>query len=238
VNRHETNTIGKPFDPNHYPWEKAAGHQPAQEETAGHKRDLPAQEVITAAESKVKTADAPVKQVEPSKSTSQSGWVDYAWLRQQITLQQVLQQVGCLDELSKRGSQRRARCPVHTQAGDRNRSFSADLKKNVFQCFDPSCGIHGNVLDFWAAWRRLPLPDAAETREVLSNVRKFVIKNHAFKRRCATRTAKIPSATEYAQLAAADAQLSMLWSIQRTILGGDATDLGSDTLSLRFKQKR
>jgi transposase len=151
----------KPFDPNHYPWEKAAGHQPAQEETAGHKRDLPAQEVITAAESKVKTADAPVKQVEPSKSTSQSGWVDYTWLRQQITLEQVLQQVGCLDELSKRGSQRRGRCPVHTQAGDRNRSFSADLKKNVFQCFDPSCGIHGNVLDFWAAWRRLPLRDAA-----------------------------------------------------------------------------
>jgi hypothetical protein len=82
-------------------------------------------------------------------------------LRQQITLEQVLNQAGCLDELSKRGSQRRGRCPVHTQAGDRNRSFSADLRKNVFQSFEPLCAIHGNVLDFWAAWRRLPLRDAA-----------------------------------------------------------------------------
>lgn len=102
-----------------------------------------------------------VKQVEPTKSTSQSGWVDFASLRQQITLEQVLSQAGCLDDLSKRGSQRRGRCPVHAKPGDRNRSFSADLKKNVFQCFDTTCGIHGNVLDFWAAWRRLPLRDAA-----------------------------------------------------------------------------
>ncbi|MGH7192909.1 MAG: CHC2 zinc finger domain-containing protein, partial [Candidatus Saccharimonadales bacterium] len=60
----------------------------------------------------------------------------------------------CLADLSKRGSQRRGRCPVHAQPGDRDRSFSADLQKNVFQCFHPQCGIHGNVLDFWAAWRR------------------------------------------------------------------------------------
>lgn len=151
----------KPFDPHHYPWDKAAPRQTAQEETAGRKRDMPEKQAITAAESKVETADATVKQVEPTKSTSQSGWVDFASLRQQITLEQVLSQAGCLDDLSKRGSQRRGRCPVHAKPGDRNRSFSADLKKNVFQCFDTTCGIHGNVLDFWAAWRRLPLRDAA-----------------------------------------------------------------------------
>ena len=151
----------KPFDPNHYPWEKAAPHRPAQEETAGRKRDMPEKEAITAAESTVESAAAPVKEVEPSGSTSRNGWVDFAWLREQITLEQVLKHVGCLEEFSKRGSQRRGRCPVHANAGDRNRSFSADLKKNVFQCFDSACGIHGNVLDFWAAWRRLPLRDAA-----------------------------------------------------------------------------
>jgi transposase len=151
----------KPFDPNHYPWEKAASRTEAQEETAGRKRDMPEKQAITAAESKVEQPDVTVKQSQPSKSTGRGERVDFAWLRQQITLEQVLQQAGCLDELSKRGSQRRGRCPVHAQAGDRNRSFSADLKKNVFQCFDPNCGIHGNALDFWAAWRRLPLRDAA-----------------------------------------------------------------------------
>jgi hypothetical protein len=151
----------KPFDPNHDPWDKAAPGSEAQEETAGRKRDMPEKQAITAAESKVEPPEATVKQPLPSKSVERGEWVDFAWLRQQITLEQVLQQAGCLDELSKRGSQRRGRCPVHTQPGDRHRSFSADLKKNVFQCFDPNCGIHGNALDFWAAWRRLPLRDAA-----------------------------------------------------------------------------
>jgi DNA primase len=63
--------------------------------------------------------------------------------------------------LKKQGSQCRGRCPVHTEPGERDRSFSADLKKNLFQCFAPACGIRGNVLDFWAAWRRRSLRDAA-----------------------------------------------------------------------------
>ena len=151
----------RPFDPNHYPWDKAATRQAAQQETAGRKRDMPEKEAITAANSKLKAAGTTVKQIEPAPSSSQDGWVDFAWLRQQITLEQLLSQAGCLDGMSKRGSQRRGRCPIHGQPGDRNRSFSADLKKNVFQCFDPSCGVHGNVLDFWAAWRRLPLREAA-----------------------------------------------------------------------------
>lgn len=151
----------KPFDPEHYPWDKAAPRRSAQEETAGRKRDMPEKQAITAAESKVEQRDATIKQPPPQKTADRSGWVDFAWLRQQITLEQVLNQAGCLDELSKRGSQRRGRCPVHAQPGDLNRSFSADLKKNVFQCFEPGCAIHGNVLDFWAAWRRLPLGDAA-----------------------------------------------------------------------------
>lgn len=151
----------RPFDPNHYPWEKAAPGKQAQEETAGRNRDMPEKQAITAAESKVEPADATVKQAEPSQSTDRGTWVNFGWLRQQITLEQVMRQAGCLDEMSKRGAQCRGRCPVHAKPSDRNRSFSADLNKNVFRCFEPSCGIQGNVLDFWAAWRRLPLRDAA-----------------------------------------------------------------------------
>lgn len=153
----------RPFDPNHYPWDKAAG-TPAQQETAGRKRDMPEKEAITAADSKVDAPAAAVKQTasrKPSTPAPKGQWIDFNWLRQQVTMEQVLSQVGCLDELSKRGSQRRGRCPIHAQPGERNRSFSVDMRKNVFQCFDSHCGIKGNVLDFWASWRRLPLREAA-----------------------------------------------------------------------------
>lgn len=151
----------RPFDRNHYPWDKATPRPAAQKETAGHKRDMPEKKVITAADSKVDAPAASVKPVPPSQPASSGRWVDFGGLRQQVTMEQVLTQAGCLPGMSKRGSQCRGRCPVHTESGDRDRSFSADLKKNVFQCFHPHCGIRGNVLDFWAAWRRLPLREAA-----------------------------------------------------------------------------
>jgi transposase len=151
----------RPFDPNHYPWETAASGPKAQQETAGRKQDMPEKEAITAAESKVDVSATPVKRATLSQPASSGRWVDFACLRQQVTMEQVLQHVGCLDEMSKRGSQRRGRCPIHTKPGERNRSFSVDVKRNVFQCFEPHCAAHGNVLDFWAAWHRLPLREAA-----------------------------------------------------------------------------
>jgi len=151
----------RPFDATHYPWDQAAPGEKAQEETAGRNRDLPEKQAITAAVSSVDAPADPVKQPEPPRPASNRRWVDFAWLRQQVTMEQVLSQAGCLPELSRRGSQRRGRCPVHAPPGERDRSFSADLQKNVFQCFHPQCGIHGNVLDFWVAWRRLPLREAA-----------------------------------------------------------------------------
>ena len=147
------------FDPNHYPWDKAAPGGTAQEETAGRKRDLPAKQAITAAVAKVDAPAEPVKQ--PPSPACNGRWVDFAWLRQQVTMEQVLSQVGCLAGMSRRGTQCRGRCPVHARPGERDRSFSGNLRKNVFQCFHPQCGIQGNVLDFWAAWRRLPLHEAA-----------------------------------------------------------------------------
>jgi DNA primase len=51
-----------------------------------------------------------------------------------------------------------ARCANPT---DRDHTFSVHLGKNVFQCFQADCAIHGNALDFWAAMHRLPLYEAA-----------------------------------------------------------------------------
>lgn len=145
-------TSNRPFDENHYPWQqpKAA---PDNEEAVGHKRDLPAQEVVTTATATVAPTPPPVKPARPK--------IDFAFLRQQVTMEQVLKQLGRLDGLRGRGRQRRGPCPIHGQAGDTQCTFSAHLGKNIFQCFHAACGAQGNVLDLWASVHRLPLYEAA-----------------------------------------------------------------------------
>jgi transposase len=177
----------RPFDGAHFPWENpgaapsstttpsdpSAGATPAGNDKAvGHKRDLPAEEVVTTAKSTVEPAASPVKPATPPPTTTRPK-VDYAFLRQQVTMEQVLEHLGLMPELRGRGDQRRGRCPVHSEPGDAKRTFSAHLGKNVFQCFHADCGIKGNVLDLWAATQRLPLYDAAlnlaETFHLLKN---------------------------------------------------------------------
>ena len=86
--------------------------------------------------------------------------VDFALLRSQITLERVLERLRLLEGL--RGSrQRRGTCPIHRSQNPRSRTFSVNLDRNVFQCFDATCGASGNVLDFWAAFHRLSLYEAA-----------------------------------------------------------------------------
>jgi DNA primase len=73
----------------------------------------------------------------------------------------VLHRLGHLDRLQVIGSERRGPCPVHGCDEGHNRSFSANIEKNVFHCFSPGCGAGGNVLDLWAAVHKLPLREAA-----------------------------------------------------------------------------
>ncbi len=87
--------------------------------------------------------------------------MDYAFLRRQVTLEQVLRHLNLFDQLHGSGQQRRGPCPIHGHATDRHHTFSVHLGKNVFQCFKADCAVQGNVLDFWAALHRLPLYDAA-----------------------------------------------------------------------------
>jgi len=158
-------TSGKPFDKDHYPWEptkapESGESRAAQENTAGHRDVLPKEKkVVTAANLSVETSTPKVK---PSASqTSTKAAVDYAYLREQITIEQILRHLGVLDQLRARGSQRRGPCPIHGSEHPRSRSFSVNLAKNVFQCFHPDCAAQGNALDLWVAVRRLPLHDAA-----------------------------------------------------------------------------
>lgn len=132
--------------------------QPAAPETttaAGHKRASPLTKVVTAATGNVEHADAVVK--DPARA----GSIDYAYLREQITLEQVLSHLGYLDRLSGRGAQLYGPCPFHTASRKTSRSFSVNLKKQVFRCCQPQCDVHGNALDLWAVARSLSLYQAA-----------------------------------------------------------------------------
>lgn len=162
----------QPFDPKHFPWEQ--GNEslqnttplPAQEAKAigssndkavGHKRDEPAQEVVTTATATVAPPAAPVNPPAQTRRVK----VDFAFLREQVSMQQVLEHLGLLGSLRGRGLQRRGACPIHGKSSDPQRTFSVHLGKNIFQCFHADCGAQGNVLDFWAALQRLPLYEAA-----------------------------------------------------------------------------
>src|SRR5262249_17936719 len=86
--------------------------------------------------------------------------IDFAFLRSQITLEQVLRQLGLFESLKGRAPQLRGRCPFH-EGDRRRRTFSVHVGKNAFHCFQADCQAQGNALDFWAAYRRLPIYEAA-----------------------------------------------------------------------------
>jgi len=163
----------RPFDENHYPWESPADTaalaspaasnasvaESANNKAEGHKRDKPAEKVVTPATLTVETPPSPVKQERPPVAVRPH--LDFAFLRQQISLEQVLRHLGLLDQLRGSGAQRRGCCPVHSHPAAQERTFSVHLGKNAFRCFQKDCGVQGNALDLWAAIHRLPLYDAA-----------------------------------------------------------------------------
>ena len=152
----------RPFDAGHYPWEPAAAPEsvggPTDEEAVGHERDEPAGKVVTTAIPTVGTPPPAVNPAAPSIRAARPR-VDYAFLRQQIGMERVLGHLGLLSQL-RGGRQRRGPCPLHSHPAA-DRTFSVNLDKNTFKCFDSTCAAQGNALDLWAAVHRLPLYDAA-----------------------------------------------------------------------------
>lgn len=134
----------------------------AQKQAAGLKRDsIPDRKEVTAAKCKVAAGDAPVNdQRATDNEPMPRGMLDYARLRGQITIEQVLKQMGHFHRLSG-DVQLRGPCPFHETESETSRSFSVNLKKNVFRCLNPKCNVHGNALDLWAQYQELPLYQAA-----------------------------------------------------------------------------
>jgi transposase len=133
----------------------------ANDKAVGHKREIPAQQVVTTATARVAPLPSTVNPQSPLPAPPARPRVDFAFLRQQITMEQVFRHLGRFDQLRGRGQQRRCPCPLHGQPTDREQTFSVHLGKGVFQCFKADCAAKGNVLDLWAALHGLPLYEAA-----------------------------------------------------------------------------
>lgn len=164
-------TTNRPYDPDAYPHRKAqeqakaSDKARAESKAAGrNKGQSPKRKAVTAAPVSVEANQPAVKQTlasqEPS-SPQPPALIDFAAVRHQVTMEQVLNRLGHLDRLIGSGPQRRGPCPLHGDEHSRGRSFSVNLDKNVCQCFHPPCGLKGNVLDLWARYHRLPLREAA-----------------------------------------------------------------------------
>lgn len=167
----------RPFAKDHYPWEPVAQEvsseesvtleatQPSREEqkAVGHTQALPVESVVTPADVSLDESASSVKEEgESSKAGPPSRpRVDFRYVRQQITMEQVLRHLGLYEKLRGRGKQRRGSCPVHGSSESKESSFSVHLGKQVFQCFQSKCAAQGNVLDLWAAVQSLPLYEAA-----------------------------------------------------------------------------
>jgi|SRR5579883_1351696 len=103
---------------------------------------------------KLSTIPTPKRQEVFSMGT----WVDFKAVKQAVPIAAVLSHYG-IDWLRKNaGDELRGRCPIH---GGTDPTFQANTSKNNFQCFVPSCGAHGNVLDFVAAMEKCSVRDAA-----------------------------------------------------------------------------
>jgi putative transposase len=108
--------------------------------------------------------------IAPSGTASDAAAIDFQLLRERISIEQVLRHLGFWEEMHGTPPQLRGPCPIHDDGDRRHDSFSVHARKNIFRCFHAECGISGNVLDLWAAVRRLPLPEAARDLAATFNV--------------------------------------------------------------------
>lgn len=174
----------KPFDPEHYPWERPAhvdqksggreqksdvGAQTSEhiagdirtsqtEKAAGLRSPAePARKEITAASATIAHVADPREQ---EHAAADAIFVDFAHLKRQLSIARVLDQLGLTARLRGKAPQMRCACPIH-RGDQRGRTFSVHLEQGVFQCFDRQCAAKGDVIDLWARVKGMSLRDAA-----------------------------------------------------------------------------
>ena len=84
--------------------------------------------------------------------------IDFRQVRAMVTIAEVLDVLG-FTVVTRTGGQVRGACPLHASTNSsKSRSFSANLDRNTFQCFN--CGTSGNQLDLWAKATKQPVYEA------------------------------------------------------------------------------
>jgi DNA primase len=78
---------------------------------------------------------------------SKSSFVDFKAVKSAITMEQVLEHYGILDQFKRGTDSLSGPCPIHK--GSNPTQFRVSLSKNVWNCFS-ECKHGGNVLDFIA----------------------------------------------------------------------------------------
>lgn len=155
----------RPFDASRTGTDERPGVPPQESERAeGRKGSSPEGRAVTPAPPNIPSAsppgNAPVPMVAQG-SPPPARRIDFAKLREHISIKSVLCELDAWDGLKGHGPQRRGACPIHQPSGAQGRSFSVHIDRNVFQCFDASCGAKGNALDLWAQSRHLTIAEAA-----------------------------------------------------------------------------
>ena len=85
-------------------------------------------------------------------------WVNFAAIRQKVSLEDVITRYYKIEGLKKDGTKLIGACPVH--GGDSPRSFHAELDRSIWHCFT-KCQRGGNQLDFVALKENITIRDAA-----------------------------------------------------------------------------
>ena len=116
---------------------------------AGHKMAVePQKAVVTATASSIPS----------SKNGNNPPLLNFATLREQVSILQVLEQIGWTPQ-ETRGAQWRGPCPLHESLDATSRCFAVETEQKMYCCH--RCGSQGNALDLWMAFRERPLLEAA-----------------------------------------------------------------------------
>ena len=87
-----------------------------------------------------------------------SSFIDFRAVKAAITMEQVLQHYGLLDQFKRSGDSLSGACPIHK--GSNPTQFRVSLSKNLWNCFS-ECKSGGNSLDFIAKMEEATIHAAA-----------------------------------------------------------------------------
>ena len=89
---------------------------------------------------------------------SKSEWVDFKEIKENVSMEEILDHYGLLKGLKRRKDELIGFCPIHDEKHYNKNSFCVSTVKNNWHCF--SCGAGGNVLDFVAAMENVDIRQA------------------------------------------------------------------------------